>query len=233
MKKFVIASLALAAFAAPAFAGKAVEPSFTWAGFYIGGNVGYGWAKSDIISAAATNGLCWAPGCGATVTPNRNGFLGGAQVGYNWQYGFFVAGLEADLGYMTGSGTSILQGFPTTSGNNSPGFYGTGRARLGVAVNNFLVFVTGGAIAADLGARAVDNTHALNTSSTSTQWGWTLGGGVEYALTHHWSTKVDYLHYDLGTKQVGGTFGGATIQFFNVKNTGDLVRVGLNYKFGN
>jgi opacity protein-like surface antigen len=89
---------------------------------------------------------------------------------------------------------------------------------------------------ADIGvlrARAVETAGALNTSSTGTQWGGTVGGGVEYALNAHWSTKVDYLYYDLGTKQVGSTFtgGGAVIQFFDVSNTGNVVRAGLNYKF--
>ena len=76
-------------------------------------------------------------------------------------------------------------------------------------------------------------TNAVNTSSTGFQPGWTAGGGIEWAFAPRWSVKGEYLHYKTEDQKIGGTFGagGATIQFFNVRNSGDLVRAGVNYHF--
>lgn len=119
----------------------------------------------------------------------------------------------------------------STVGFIGDGFYGTVRARAGFAFDRFLVFATGGAIVADHDAYMESmNSGGIHTNKTGTQFGWTAGAGVEYAVTDNWSVKLDALYYDLGNKTVhnGTHFSGPR---FEIQNTGELVRLGANYKF--
>ena len=150
----------------PAF----VAPVFTWTGFYIGINGGYGFGSSN-----------WDPGPGF----DTDGWLVGGTLGYNLQTGNFVWGIEADLDYSNMKGKSA--GVET-----KVAWFGTLRGRIGYAFDRFLPYITGGAAAAQI----TMDTGAGDDKDT--QIGWTIGAGVEWAFLANWSAKLEYLYADLG-----------------------------------
>jgi outer membrane immunogenic protein len=188
---------------APAY----VEPVYAnWTGFYVGLNAGYGFGKSDWDVAA--------------VSPNPEGFVGGVTLGYNFQTGLWLWGIEGDLAYsdMKGS-TDCFVG--TCETKNS--WLGTARGRFGYAGwNNWLPYITGGAAFGDVKA-----TSSFGDAS-KTQIGWTAGAGVEYAMWSNWSVKAEYLYVDLGSFDCGVSCGplGDTVSFKT-----NVVRAGVNYRF--
>lgn len=210
----LVASLSSAAFAADlpvkAPAGYlAPEPVVTWTGFYIGANAGYGWA--DVGTSGTSN--------------NLQGFIGGGQLGYNWQTGAFVLGVEADFQVANEkrSDTASILGVDFTVDQKIQ-WFGTARGRLGYAFGPTMLYVTGGAAwqnyklsVSALGASVDDNT---------TKVGWTAGAGVEWMFAPHWSTKVEYLYMDTGDTDV--TLFGTT---FTARAKNSIARLGVNYHF--
>ncbi|HEY9214722.1 MAG TPA: outer membrane protein [Ancylobacter sp.] len=201
MKSKIIAGLGLAAVLAtpaaaadlsyPAPAAYAVAPVFTWTGFYLGANAGYGWGEADHSS-------------------DIDGFLGGIQAGYNYQLsGPFVIGVEADLQY-----SNIESGAFTLD------YFGTVRARAGFAVDQFLLFGTGGF------AYGRGTFELAGLSNDQTNVGWTIGAGAEYAIDPNWSVKAEYLYLDLGSETYT-TINGA----YDVGLTSNILRAGVNYRF--
>jgi outer membrane immunogenic protein len=219
-----VASAADLAFKAPP------APVYPWAGFYVGANAGFGWGNTTATDVLATNGACWNQ-CGYQWGSKVSGGTGGGQAGYNWQFGHLVAGFEGDLGYLGLTGSAAAPISTDTIINTRGGVFATARGRLGFTVDEVLVYGTGGWFGADLGSSVNDNIGAtVNTSTTGFQSGWTAGGGIEWSFAPKWSLKGEYLHYDLGDTKVGGACcGGGVTQFFVLKNTGDLVRFGVNY----
>jgi outer membrane immunogenic protein len=144
-----------------------------------------------------------------------------------------VLGLESDLNYLDvgAQGTSSLSS--DTHVESDGGFLSTTRVRAGFAADRILIFGTGGLAVGDMNANVFDNVGStVTTDETGLQLGWAAGGGVEYAWSDSASVKLEYLHYDLGTEKVGGICcGGGVTQFFKIKNTGDLVRLGVNFHF--
>jgi outer membrane immunogenic protein len=225
-------------------------PVFTWTGFYGGVNVGYAW-QSDSVGITNNNVGFFGPAFAAGATPssystNSQGVLGGVQAGYNWQFSnMFVAGLEADI---SGSAIKGSQSINTTVPGFVPGFgnasqnldwLGTARVRLGfLPMQSLLVYATGGLAfghESDSYSFAFPATGELYQGSTSASVGWAVGAGVEYMLTQAWSVKAEYLHYDLGSKNLqamatGPAPAGST-HFAHFDNNGDLVRVGVNFHF--
>ncbi len=207
-------------------------PVFTWTGFYVGLNAGVGWAGSrDVVvtgPTAATSGILSAGGSDGV-------FVGGGQIGYNWQSGSIVYGLEADIQYVDAGG-SVAWGPYTwwaNNGDDDGAYLGTVRARLGYAMDRVLIYITGGLAYGGL------NSNPLTGNSTSNT-GWTIGGGVEYAFTNNWTVRLEGLYVDLsegrksrvfvnpfGGPLLGGTY---TAQTDSSEGAG-LVRVGVNYKF--
>lgn len=185
---------------------------FSWSGFYVGINGGYGWGTSD-WSSAVTSG-----------SPKPKGGLVGGTLGYNLQTGVWVWGLEADLDYSwikgSATGTGACAGVGCETRNT---YLATGRGRIGYAWDRWLPYVTGGA--AYGGIKMTPNTGLTETKS---RLGWTLGGGVEYAFMGAWSVKAEYLYVDLGKATCSaGTCGVDT----DVKFKENIVRAGLNYRF--
>jgi outer membrane immunogenic protein len=178
---------------APAFAAAPFN-GYNWNGAYVGVNLGYQWGK-------VSN---WA-----NVEPN--GIMGGGQVGYNWQYGQFVFGAEADL---QGSGANDT--FAAFKFSNP--WFGTVRGRAGYAMNNVLIYGTGGLA---YGGGRVD-VGAFNESQT--HLGWTLGGGVEVGLTPNWTARAEYLYVRLEDQPYVLT--GAQNGFQS-----NVFRLGVNYRF--
>ena len=232
MRKTLLAATALTALSAPAFAADlpsrqmapaapvAYAPVFTWTGFYVGVNAGYGFTNSKDI--AFVNTVTGA----STVFSNGDdgGFVGGGQLGYNWQTGAFVFGVETDIQYADFGGNRNFGAFGTfgSSGN----YFGTVRGRLGFAMDRTLLYATGGLAYGDIG----DSLFGSN----DTRVGYTLGAGVEYAFTNNWTAKLEglYVNIDRGNR-FGVVAVGANNFAVNQGKNNDfaVVRVGLNYKF--
>jgi outer membrane immunogenic protein len=212
-----------------------VIPIFTWTGFYVGVNAGYGWSTH--------NNDVFVPGIGTVSGNSNSGFVGGGQVGYNYQFGAFVAGLEADIQYadLNRNGNSNVFGFNNTAlgGGNNGGmdYFGTVRARLGWAIDHALIYATGGFAYGGGGNNnntVFINGIAVSNGNNSTNTGWTVGGGVEYAFTNNFTARVEGLYVNLGSNNnnnaallVNNTLVGAT----KSNNEFGVVRAGLNYKF--
>jgi outer membrane immunogenic protein len=177
MKKLLIASIAtLALIGTPTFAADmavkapppASAPAYSWTGFYVGANGGYGW-KDPTISVAANDPVAFFATCGAvTCFPpasfNIHGAVGGLQAGYNWQVNqTWLVGLETDFdwSHIQGTGISIISsgGFPASfQASENVKWFGTVRARVGfLPLNNFLLFATGGFAYGRVDAPAVIN----------------------------------------------------------------------------
>jgi outer membrane immunogenic protein len=223
MKRILLASLALAAMGAAASPAAAADlprqmpvkapayaPAyFTWTGFYLGINGGWGFGHSN-WSGIPTGDF------------SVNGGLIGGTAGYNWQFGQAVFGLEGDLDWsgISGSTTTNCPAGCKTSNN----WLSTVRGRLGYAGDRWMPYVTGGAAFGDIkatvpGFAGVDTTKA----------GWTVGAGVEYAFAGPWSAKLEYLYVDLGNNNCGFSCGAVSPDNVNLKT--NIVRGGINYRF--
>lgn len=221
MTKTIRTGAAVAALSFAAFAAQAADlprsykaPAYTapayasWSGFYVGLNAGYGFGKSNWDVPA--------------VDTAPKGALAGVTVGYNFQTGLWVWGVEGDLDWSGMKGTSdCAPGMTCETKNN---WLGTARARLGYAGwNNFLPYITGGAAFGSVKA-----TNSITGSATKTMIGWTAGAGLEYALWSNWSIKAEYLYADLGKFDCGISCGAASD---NVSFKANIVRAGINYRF--
>ncbi|QXX73539.1 outer membrane protein [Methylovirgula sp. HY1] len=143
----------------------------------------------------------------------ERGVVGGAHAGYNYQVGQFVAGLEGDV-----NGSSYNGGFGGYSTNEN--IDGSIRGRIGMAWDRLLLYATGGAAFA-----GITNDY-LGTSISHTRVGWTIGGGVEYALDNNWSVRAEYRYTDYGTYYDFP----AGVAAYNHDND-NRVQIGFSYKF--
>lgn len=197
--------------AAPATAPVYLPAVYNWTGLYMGLNGGYGWGNSSWTDAAAPTGDF-----------DTSGGLIGGTLGYNWQSGQTVFGIETDLAWTNLEGTTSVTCPVGCTTSNS--WLGTARGRLGYAIDRFMPFVSGGAAFGDIEA------SMPGFSESDNKLGWTLGGGAEFALAGNWTAKGEYLYVDLGemncsAASCGGT--GTTKVDFNAH----VLRGGLNYRF--
>ena len=220
-------------------------PVLTWNGLYIGGNVGYAWGNWD-------GNLIFDPGTGPLAgiftpsgrTIDATGWLAGGQIGFNYQVNSLVFGLEADWQWtgLKGSGSFITDDLQTNWAIKTQlDWFGTVRARFGFAVNNFLLYGTGGvAYGETKGAQVVSATACCFVSAVAAfhenHIGWTAGAGVEWMYSQNWSFKAEYLYVDLGSADyrfVGTTVVGTphTTDSFPADLTFHIVRAGVNYRF--
>jgi outer membrane immunogenic protein len=173
----------------------APTPVSQWDGFYLGLNGGYGWGRSSHTSTVST---------GATGDFNTKGGLFGATVGYNYNAGSLVVGLEADLDatWIDGSATytgGTLGGFvPPGSATSQLRWLDTFRARLGVPYGPWLPYITGGAAYGNVRA-VVTAPTGIYAAGDDTRLGWTIGFGAEYMFAPAWSAKLEYNYVDFGT----------------------------------
>lgn len=224
-----------------------LEPVFSWTGFYIGGNIGWGWLNDEGNPFCITpGGILNGPGCLTNTVPGAHirgdGFIGGGQLGYNWQSSTFVFGIEADIqgADIHGSFTGSPLGGGTFVANEKLSWLGTVRPRVGFLVTpQALLYATGGL--AYGGGSVSQNTIfpgvQFPSSATFTKAGWTAGGGLEWRFpASNWSAKLEGLYYDLGSVTTSG--GSVPVGFngfiggkvFDVR--GAIARVGLDYHFG-
>jgi outer membrane immunogenic protein len=184
---------------------------YNWTGFYVGINGGGGWGHSS-----------WSNSVG-TADATLSGGLVGGTIGYNWQMGQAVFGLEGDLDWSNIRGstsTGICTGISCETRNS---WLATARGRIGYAFDRVMPFITGGAAFGDIKATPV----GLG-STTTTKTGWTLGGGAEFAIAGPWTAKVEYLYVDLGKGSCGTAVCGIAT---DVSFKTNVVRAGLNYRF--
>ena len=188
-----------------------------------------------------------------SLNTKGNGFIGGGQIGYNYQSGAIVYGVEADFDYVdqkksaSFTSTGLVLGSPlTTSAKSQLDYLGTVRARIGfVPMDRVMIFATAGLAYGDVktsGSVFANNAPALAWagSKSDIKAGFAVGGGAEYAFTNNLTVKAEYLYYDLG-KRTTNAIGNANVRAVaalngidytsRTKTNGSLVRVGLNYKF--
>ena len=218
-------------------------PIFTWSGFYLGGQVGYAWARDN---GSINNPAPGIPGLPSAIflpfTVDLNGVIGGAHLGYNLQipgWNWFsssgvVIGLEGDVDGTSLSKRQLVGAFPPFfQGLVDPKatVQGSIRARLGIAWDRVLVYGTGGAVFADF-------TNFYNTlplggidQITSTRSGWTVGGGLEYAFTNNWSLRAEYRYSDFGHRNDFSPIALFPNSFVRHHLTENQVQAGFSYKF--
>ena len=231
-------------------------PAYSWNGWYIGGNVGYSWgnAKYDSTTSTSVNGVT-VSGNSISESQKIDGVIGGVQTGYNYQFGGWVWGWETDFQGSGQKGGSTFAGVLGTGIGPIPfnvttdhklEWFGTARSRLGFLWGqNVLVYGTAGIAygqvkdSAALSVGVAPVTAAAIATFKDVKAGYTVGAGIEGALGGGWSAKLEYLYIDLGktelTSATAVTVGGATVaanasQTF--RTTDNIVRVGLNYKWG-
>jgi outer membrane immunogenic protein len=214
-------------------------PIFSWGGLYLGGQIGYVWGSDpinvmDVLTPVADN---------AFFNTQPNGVIGGAHVGYNLQINQWVAGLEGTVDGSSLTGTRVSATGVTMSVRTET--QGSIRARIGVALDNFfffnhvLVYGTGGAAFAgfDDNYRSVFGApFFLDEQDSKTRTGWTVGGGIDYAVTPNWSIGVEYRYSDFGrsTDYPAITAGGVTTDgnvFFTHHLTENQVQARFSYLF--
>ena len=206
----------------------AYVPPPTWTGFYIGAHVGGFWA--DINNRDVNDFL----GTTAWGNNNNDGVFGGGTVGYNYQTGSFVFGVEADFGGagLTGNWNNGIAAH--TDGNfwakNDANFYADVTGRLGYAAGPALLYVKGGWAFLDTNLSVGGNLRGTDWSASSNGGldGWVVGGGIEYQWAPSWSVKAEYLYFDFNHANLDWTT-------FNFERdlTVNSFKVGINYHFNN
>jgi outer membrane immunogenic protein len=218
-----------------------VEPVFNWTGFYIGGNIGYSWGRSSDTSTLTTAG-----GAVLLATSDKtdlNGIVGGGQIGYNWQMGSWLWGLEADIQGTDEKGTRSFLFTPVINVAVLPSvpfaltqkidWFGTVRGRVGIlATPTVLLYATGGLAYGEVNASEAVGVVPVTFSQSATNVGWTVGAGVEGVIGGNWTARLEYLYVDLGTASGSFTLPTTNIISYSSHVTDNILRVGINYKFG-
>ena len=243
-----------------------------WTGFYIGGNAGYEWSTNVSVSSTGAPNIgdptlafetaLIGVGTFNNLPVKNNGFIGGGQVGYNFEFPdhVIVAGMEGDIQGVAGASSSTTRAFvvPVTGfadsytsavrASNRLDFLGTLRVRVGYLFTpTFLTFGSvgfayGGISSSTSIAAAAPGFPAVfdSVSLSTTDVGWSAGGGVEWMFLPHWSFKVEYLYYQLSketssfgflTQTVAGVPFAAAVTSFTIRPQGNVVRAGINYLF--
>ena len=224
----IAADLPLKAPAAPAW----VAP---WTGFYVGANVGAGFASKQLYDIFPT------PDFALDASPNIPGWVGGLQLGYNYQFRWLVVGVEGSWDWAGLNGSFGCFSFGNQQCTLNSEWFGTVVGKAGVAVGSALVFVDGGAawtrdaitdVATTAASRGgVPSLPGDLFTGSQIRSGWTVGGGVEYALSHNWSVFAAYSYMNFGEKAITLDDGLGNSFPEEVKQTVQLVKVGFDYRF--
>ena len=228
--------------APPVYAPPPPIPVFTWTGFYVGGQVGYEFGRSNALLYDAGTGI----GLAANGS-NANGVIGGGHVGYlfstqslpvlgslfgrNGGFGFGTGGVIGIEGDVDGSSARAAYGLGGIADYSRRPIEGSIRGRLGVAFDRVLVYGTGGAAFGDLRNTYVNTFNGLGDTYSHTRVGYTVGGGVEYAFTNNFSVGAEYRFTDYGSfsdNLAVSTAGGGNVTH---RETENRVQARFNYKF--
>ena len=186
-----------------------VAPLYDWTGFYVGINGGGGFGRSSFSAPFPTGSF------------DTSGGLVGGTLGYNWQAGQIVFGVEGDGDWSDIRGSTRCAGTTCSVQND---WLATARGRLGYAFDRWLVYGAGGLAVADLDFHE----GGLTTTIVGAKYyGWSAGGGVEGAVTDNLLARVEYLHDDYGHKDYTGVAGDVD----RVSLTGETLRGALVWKF--
>ena len=190
-------------------------PAYNWSGFYLGLNGGYGFAAASITGTFG--------GASASASENLSGLVGGGQVGFNYQVGMGVFGMEADL---DGSSQSETTSVGIVSATDKITYIGTVRGRIGAAFDRVLLYATGGGGYGEF-ASSVTVAGFGTFSGSKSHAVWTVGAGFEVGITNNISARLEYLYADTGNLSFG-TVGGVTV---TGRAQDNLVRAGINFRF--
>lgn len=201
-------------------------PVFTWTGPYVGLLVGGAVAGNISINPTPTT---------APVSFGRTGPFGGLHLGYNYQTGIFVLGLQAEYNFAGITGSTNSGPFHYTSSVRQ---FGSVDGRLGLGFDRWLIYGIGGFAYSDA-RHSISNSlvpFPLTRDYASNEYGWDVGGGVEYAFTNNLTVRVEYRYYNWGNKGFTdvfsyGALAAAAIPFHTTTEQMHTVRLGLTYKF--
>jgi outer membrane immunogenic protein len=253
MRKYIATALMFFAFSAPAFASDLPNtkeppvftpppPVFSWTGPYVGAQVGYEWGTTggDLYNAASGALIEGLPAY------NGSGVVGGLHAGYNYQISQFVLGIEGDVEGSSYSGSGADPGVarPFTAYTTNIPVQGSIRGRVGFAWDRVLFYATGGAEFADirntyttpgiapggLAFLALPAIPAGYDSFSTGRVGWTVGGGVEYAIDPNWTIRAEYRYTNYGSfnEYLVNTYPGDYVRVHLYDNEAE---VGFSYKF--
>jgi outer membrane immunogenic protein len=255
MKAFVVGGLTALAFAGAAQAAdmpvkapvRSAPPpvqAFSWTGCYIGGHAGGIMNASELTAFPLAGATAAQSAAGTHSYDLDNGaFTGGVQYGCNQQFGQWVLGLDSDFAWsgidesLTASHALVpgLVGAFTETATQNVDWYSTTRGRVGYAYDRWLFFVAGGLASAHIETTytAAFGGGTFAGSATKTRYGWTVGGGVEYAMTNNWFLRGEYLYVDLGRidyESFAPTLPGTSMKT-EVDTSFHVARVALSYRF--
>jgi outer membrane immunogenic protein len=204
-----------------------VAPGYNWSGFYIGINGGGAWAHK--CWGLLFVGAVLADGC-----HDPSGGMVGGQVGFNWQAGAFVFGVEGSGDWASLSGTNVSLQAPLSTNRSRIDGIASVTGRLGYAFDSVLLYAKGGgAWVGDKYDNRVTVGGLLQASASETRTGWTVGGGLEWGFSPNWSVAVEYAHYDFGRDNVAFlTPAAAAAGSERISQTVDAVTARLNWRFG-
>jgi len=242
MKKVLLITVALIAFAAPAAAADlAARPyvkappapiavAYDWSGFYIGANGGWGSSQKCWEAVAPTIPLIGPEGC-----HDATGGTAGGQIGYRWQAGTWVFGLEGQGNWADFRGSHVSTLFPGDRLDSRIDAFGLFTGQIGYAANNVLFYVKGGAAVTADRFRIFDVPTGLVVATTGddTRWGASVGAGIEFGFAPNWTAGVEYNHLFMQDRThtfVDTT--GAFIAAERIRQDVDLVTVRVNYRWG-
>ena len=211
---------------------------WSWTGFYIGVHAGAAWNHAAFADIGDNGGVQNRAAFGVEFfNPNKAGFMGGGQIGYNFQSGNIVYGIEADFSGVSNKTSAIINPpvtFTPVNASTELNWMATVRGRLGVTLSPTLLYVTGGlAVAHFKDSWGATFLAVPEYTSNKTRVGWTVGGGVEHMFARNWTAKIEALYADFGDwttnhNQGFGIFGAYRSRFEHQVVT---VRGGLNYKW--
>jgi len=228
MRKSLLTGACALALAVPAYAAdlplKAPPappppPIFNWSGFYVGANIGGAFTHDSL-----TDNLS-----GASLGSDNNGFIGGGQVGFNWQVDSWVLGVEWDIDGTTLShtGPGVVTALGTLQAHTSTDWISTLTGRVGYAADRWLLYAKGGGAWVQESATITNLGTGAAVGASRTSSGWTVGGGVEWAFAPQWSAKLEYDFIRLDNFNFN-TFAGDSLTFSRDIN---MVMAGVNYRF--
>ena len=202
------------------FSAAPLPPPVTWRGFYLGGNIGAAWATSTLSDNLTT----------VSFDRDNTGFIGGVQVGYNYQIGNLILGVEWDFDWTSidASETIGVPGFGPLHASADTEWISTLAGRIGLALDRTLVYVKVGGGWVRNEATITQLATGASVSASNTSGAWLVGAGFEYALAPNWTAKFEYDFLGLSDKTFPGFAG---TRGFELERDIQQVKVGLNFKF--
>jgi outer membrane immunogenic protein len=198
-----------------------------WSGWYFGGHLGGGWTHNNFSDPTGT-----LASTGTVVGARGSGFLGGPQLGYNWQVTNWVFGIQGDISFTRMNAQTTAPSIPTTFMANETKWISTLTGRVGFASDRMLWYAKGGEAWVRNNYSAIDSVFTTpNATAQATRSGYVVGGGWEYAFAPSWSTFIEYDYIGLSTKTLTITDPVLGSSPFDTKQNIQMVKAGVNYKF--